>query len=90
MARDIRALIRQMRSTNPLWGAPRMHGELRKLGIEVSETTVAKYVGRTLTAPNFTEDLTLPVAGSQKASIFAPGARSSMRGRLMPVVTASL
>ena len=46
VARDIRALIRHMRSANPLWGAPRIHGELRKLGIAVSQTTVAKYLAR--------------------------------------------
>ena len=34
--REIRDLIRQMSSANPLWGAPRIHGELLKLGIEVS------------------------------------------------------
>jgi putative transposase len=37
-------LIRQMCRANPLWGAPRIHGELLKLGIEISETTVAKYM----------------------------------------------
>ena len=41
---EIRALIRQMCRANPLWGAPRIHGELLKLGIEVSETTVSKYM----------------------------------------------
>jgi hypothetical protein len=35
-----------MREANPLWGAPRLHGELQKLGIDVSQATVAKYVGR--------------------------------------------
>ena len=40
----IRVLIRRMSRSNPLWGAPRIHGELLKLGIEVSETTVAKYM----------------------------------------------
>ena len=35
-----------MREANPLWGAPRIHGELQKLGIEVSQATVAKYLGR--------------------------------------------
>src|SRR5271166_4030270 len=34
--REIRVLIRQMSSTNPLWGAPRIHGELLKLGIEIT------------------------------------------------------
>ena len=44
--REVRDLIRQMNSTNPLWGAPRIHGELLKLGIEVSQATVAKYMVR--------------------------------------------
>ncbi|MCP4299568.1 MAG: transposase family protein [Gammaproteobacteria bacterium] len=42
----IRLLIRRMSRANPLWGAPRIHGELLKLGIDVSETTVAKYLIR--------------------------------------------
>jgi hypothetical protein len=37
---DIRALIRQMQAANPLWGAPRIHGELQKLGIEIAQSTV--------------------------------------------------
>jgi transposase InsO family protein len=37
-------LIRRMCKANPLWGAPRIHGELLKLGIEICETTVAKYM----------------------------------------------
>jgi putative transposase len=41
---DVRALIRTMSDANPLWGAPRIHGELRKLGIAVSQSTVAKYM----------------------------------------------
>jgi putative transposase len=40
---EIRALIRQMNSANSLWGAPRIHGELLKLGIQISQATVAKY-----------------------------------------------
>src|SRR5437667_1499101 len=43
MTTDIRTLIRIMAQANLRWGAPRIHGELLKLGIEVSETTVAKY-----------------------------------------------
>jgi hypothetical protein len=38
----IRALIREMASANPLWGAPRIHGELRALGLDVSERTVSR------------------------------------------------
>jgi transposase InsO family protein len=44
--REIRKLIREMSSANPLWGAPRIHGELLKLGIEISQATVAKYMVR--------------------------------------------
>ncbi len=46
MPQDVRALIRDMSTANPLWGAPRIHGELLKLGISVSESTVAKYMRR--------------------------------------------
>ena len=41
---EIQELIRRMCRANPLWGAPRVHGELLKLGIEISETTVSKYM----------------------------------------------
>jgi transposase InsO family protein len=43
---ELRALIRQMSLENQLWGAPRIHGELLKLGFEVSQSTVAKYMAR--------------------------------------------
>ena len=43
---EVRDLIRQMSQTNPLWGAPRIHGELLKLGIEISQATVSKYMVR--------------------------------------------
>ena len=45
-AADVRALIRELSTANPLWGAPRIHGELQKLGITVSQSTVAKYMRR--------------------------------------------
>jgi transposase InsO family protein len=41
---ELRALIRQMSTENQLWGAPRIHGELLKLGFSVSQSTVAKYM----------------------------------------------
>jgi hypothetical protein len=41
---DLRALIRRMSVENPLWGAPRIHGELLKLGFEVAQSSVAKYM----------------------------------------------
>ena len=39
---EFRGLIRRMSRENPLWGAPRIHGELRMLGFEVSEAAVSK------------------------------------------------
>ena len=44
--RETRKLIREMCLANALWGAPRIHGELLKLGIKVSQATVAKYMVR--------------------------------------------
>jgi len=43
---DIRQLIREMSLANPLWGAPRIHGELLKLDIDVGQTSVAKYMAK--------------------------------------------
>src|ERR1700758_2071557 len=43
---EIRQLVRDMSLANPLWGAPRIHGELLKLGIKVGQTSVAKYMAR--------------------------------------------
>ena len=51
---DVRALIRDMSTANPLWGAPRIHGELLKLGISVSASTVAKYMRRDPRPPSQT------------------------------------
>jgi hypothetical protein len=44
IAADLRVLIRRMSIENPLWGAPRIHGELLKLGFEVAQSSVAKYM----------------------------------------------
>jgi hypothetical protein len=41
---EVRDLIREMSRANGLWGAPRIHGELLKLGIEVAQSTVAKHM----------------------------------------------
>jgi putative transposase len=54
VASDVRALIRRMSEANPLWGAPRIHGELQKLGIEISQATVSKYVIRLRKPPSQT------------------------------------
>src|SRR6202140_1133939 len=49
---EIRALIRRMSRENPLWGAPRIHGELLMLGIEVAESTVGRYMVRRRRPPS--------------------------------------
>ena len=46
VAPEIRELIRNMSRANPLWGAPRVHGELAKLGISISQAAVSKYMVR--------------------------------------------
>ncbi len=50
----VHALIREMATLNPLWGAPRIHGELQKLGISVSQSTVAKCMRRQRRPPSQT------------------------------------
>jgi transposase InsO family protein len=54
LAVEIRRLIRDMSLANPLWGAPRIHGELMKLGIEIAQSTVAKYMARSERGPSQT------------------------------------
>ena len=51
---DVRTLIRTMAEANPRWGAPRIHGELLRVGIDVSQATVAKYIGRRHRPPSQT------------------------------------
>jgi hypothetical protein len=51
---DLRELIRRMSRENSLWGAPRIHGELLKLGFEVAESTVSKYMIRRRGPPSQT------------------------------------
>jgi transposase InsO family protein len=52
--KQVRELIRTMSRENPLWGAPRIHGELLKLGIEIGETSVSKYMVRGQKPPSQT------------------------------------
>ena len=49
---EIRRLVRDMSLANPLWGAPRIHGVLLKLGIEIGQTSVAKYMARGRRGPS--------------------------------------
>ncbi len=49
---ELRAMIRRMSVENPLWGAPRIHGELLKLGFEIAQSSVAKYMVKRRGPPN--------------------------------------
>jgi hypothetical protein len=51
---DIKNLIRRMSRENPLWGAPRIHGELLKLGVGISQAAVSKYMVRHPNPPSQT------------------------------------
>jgi putative transposase len=53
-SREIRDLIRKMCRENPTWGAPRIHGELLKLGIDIGESSVSKYMVRCRKPPSQT------------------------------------
>ncbi len=52
--REVRDLIHRMSRENPLWGAPRIHGELLKLGFDISQSTVSKYMPRRAPRPDQT------------------------------------
>ena len=54
VAKDVRELIRKLSRENSLWGAPRIHGELLKLGIDIGETSVGKYLMRHRKPPSQT------------------------------------
>src|SRR5437867_1110423 len=51
VAPEVRALIRRMSKVNALWGAPRVHGELQKLGVVISQAAVSKYMDRSPPSP---------------------------------------
>ena len=52
--KEIRKLIRRMSRENPLWGAPRIHGELLKLGLDIGEASVGQYMVRHRNPPSQT------------------------------------
>jgi putative transposase len=54
VSKVVRELIRRMSRDNPLWGAPRIHGELPKLGIDIGETSVGRYMVRHRRPPSQT------------------------------------
>lgn len=85
--RGVRKLIRQMSSANPLWGAPRIHGELLKLEIEISQATVAKYMLRrpSRPSPTWRSFLHNQVAGIAAVDMFVV-ASASFRPLLVMVI----
>jgi transposase InsO family protein len=76
--REVCKLIREMSSANPLWGAPRIHGELLKLGIEISQATVAKYMVRRrgTPSPTWRSILRNQAAGSAAIDLFVVASAS--------------
>ena len=52
MSREVRELIFRMVAENPMWGAPRIHGELLKLGFDISERTVSRWIQRASRDPD--------------------------------------
>ena len=52
LGEEVRALIKEISATNPLWGASRIHGALRKFGIDVSQSTVARFMVRGRRSPS--------------------------------------
>jgi transposase InsO family protein len=75
---ETRDLVRQMSAANPLWGAPRIHGELLKLGIEISQATVAKYMmrGRGTPSPTWRSFLRNQTEGIAAIDIFVVASAS--------------
>ena len=67
--KEIRELIRKMSRENPLWGVPRIQAELRLLGLDLAESTVAKYRIRSSTSPSQTWKLFLANHAKQIAAI---------------------
>jgi putative transposase len=69
ISREIRELIRKMCRENPGWGAPRIHGELLKLGIDIGESSVSKYMVRCCKPPSQTWHTFLENHAKQLVSI---------------------
>jgi len=69
ISREIRDLIGKMCRENPGWGAPRIHGELLKLGIDVGESSVCKYMVRCRKPPSQTWRTFLEDRAEQLVSI---------------------
>ena len=66
---EVTALIREIAAANPLWGAPRIHGELLKLGIDVAERTISRLLPKRLSPPSQTWRVFLTIHLSDLVSI---------------------
>jgi len=84
----LRDLIREMSLANPLWGAPRIHGELLKLGIEVAQSTVAKSSGDVGDREPELEDLSAQPCRRLAAMDLARGATIGFRLLYVLVISA--
>ena len=78
---DLRALIRRMSVENPLWGAPRIHGELLKLGFEVAQSSVAKYMVKRRGPPSQGWRMSLPITRFERTG---DAIRPRLHGRRYP------
>ena len=72
---DLFEIVRRMARENPSWGAPRIHGELLKLGFEISERTVSRYLARRLPRPGDAAKNWLAFLRNHREAIAAPGPR---------------
>ena len=84
---EIAALVRKMAAANPLWGAPRIHGELLKLGIDVAERTVSRLMPKRRPQPSQTWRTFLanhiPTWSRSTSSPCPPPASASVRPRVL-------
>ena len=76
----LRALIQRMSVDNPLWGAPRIHGKLLKLGFEVAQSSVAKYSAPSCVTMRLTSPLWICSSSGEKIMMPTPPRRSRPGG----------
>jgi putative transposase len=81
---EIRALIRQISAANPLWGAPRIHGELLKLGIVVSQATIGRYIPwrPKVPSPTWRSFLRNHMSNTVAVDMFSPRIRPNSGSRI--------
>src|SRR5450830_1819587 len=78
---ELRTLIGEMSRANPLWGAPHIHGELLKLGFEVAQSTVARYMCRHSRPRQVCDEDGLKLAATMPFSTPCRGIRGSAKNR---------